>query len=225
MSNWKVTAWLSSPLAGDAPYLDALLEFEMSQRQGKAYRVSRGATAPLSGNVHLPCLRGEFGGVRGIPRCSSPVLSPVGVRHEHFAKRIGVENACLLRDEQRLVVATGNSWTKSYRLPLKVSNVDRVCWFVGGSKRRNLLSLLKSVHSIGKKRSQGYGRIERWTADEVEHDWSWFAPCETGGALLMRPLPDRPGLPDDLVGFKRWFGGVLPPYWHPGRAMESVVPI
>jgi len=224
MSNWKVTAVLSSPLAGDAPYLDSLLEFEMAQRQGKANTIVRGSPAPPVGEIHLPLLRGGFGGVNGIPRCSAPIVSPENVRHEHFAKRIAVEHAGLLSDNQRLVVATGNSWTKSYRLPLKVSNVDRVCWFIAGSKRRSLKSLLKSVQSIGKKRSQGYGRIASWEFAEVEHDWSWFAPCELG-TLLMRVLPWCDDLPKNLIGFKRWFGAYAAPYWHPDRMRDIVVPV
>lgn len=223
MVNWKVTAVLSSPLAGDAPYLDALLEFEMAQRHGKAHKVLRSQPAPPVGSVHIPCLRGDSGGVRGIPRCSAPILAPENVRHEHYAKRISVENASLLREDQRLVVATGNSWTKSYRLPIKTANVDRVCWFVGGSKRRSLKSLLKTVHSIGKKRSQGFGRVSSWEFEEVEPDWSWFAPCDEG-TLLMRTLPWSEDLPFDLVGAKRWFGACVGPYWHPDRMMDVVVP-
>lgn len=229
MSNWKVTAVLSSPLAGDAPYLDGLLEFEMAQRQGKAQTIQRGQPAPPVGEIHIPCLRGVFAGVSGIPRCSAPILAPENVRHEHYAKRLRVENSGLLREGQRLVVATGNTWTKSYRLPLKISNVAKVSWFIGGSKWRPLKSLLDSVHSIGKKRSHGYGRIAEWQFEEIEHDWSWFAPCEHG-TLLMRVLPWREDvLPwcDDrpkLIGWKRWFGGVCPPYWHPDRYMEVAVP-
>jgi hypothetical protein len=222
MSNWKVTAVLSSPLAGDAPYLDSLLEREIVLRHGIAQRITSNAPAPPIGSVHLPCLRGEFGGVNGIPRCSAPILVPQSVRHEHYTKRIAVENAALLRDDQRLVVATGNSWTKSYRLPNKVSNVDRVCWFIGGSKRQSLKTLLDSVRSIGKKVSQGYGRIYEWQFEEVEHDWSWFAPSEQG-TLLMRVLPWCPEI-HNLIGWKRWCGGVAPPYWHPDRIMEIAVP-
>lgn len=222
MANWKVTAVLSSPLAGDAPYLDGLLEYEMAQRHGKAHTIQRGRPAPPVGEIHLPCLRGEFGGVNGIPRCSAPILSPVSTRHEHFAKRIAVEHSGMLREDQRLVVATGNSWTKSYRLPLLTRNVDRIVWFIGGSKRRSLKSLLKSVDSIGKKRSQGYGRVARWEFEEIEHDWSWFAPSDQG-TLLMRVLPWCDEI-HKLAGWKRWCGGFAPPYWHPDRIMEVAIP-
>lgn len=222
MANWRVTAILSSPLAGDPPYLDAILEHEMAQRHGKAQMLRRSDPVPPVGSVHLPCLRGEFGGVRGIPRCSAPTLPPVKSRHEYYAKRIGVEYAELLSPESRRIVAMGNSWTKSYRLPNNVRTVDRVAWFVGGSKRRSLKSLLKTVDSIGKDRSHGYGRVSEWLIEEVEHDWSWFADVEQG-RLLMRVLPWADEL-EQCIGWKRWFGGFAPPYWHPGRIMEVAVP-
>jgi hypothetical protein len=223
MTNWKVTAVLSSPIAGDVPYIDSLLEFEMAQRQGKAYTIQRCDPCPPIGEIHIPCLRGGLGGVNGIPRCSAPIFTVRSPRHEFFAKRIGVEYAGLLSEDQRLVVATGNSWTKSYRLPMLTRNVDRVVWFVTGAKRKHLKSLLDSVQSLGKKRSQGFGRVASWEFEEVEQDWSWFAKVDEG-AVLMRRLPFCDSLPSDLIGYKRWFGGVVAPLWHPDRQMELVVP-
>lgn len=223
MSNWKVTAILSSPIAGDVPYIDGLLEFEMAQRQGKAYQVQRCDPCPPIGAIHIPCLRGDMGPVKGIPRCSAPIYTVLAERHEHFAKRIAVEHASLLSESQRLVVATGNSWTKSYRLPILARNIEKVVWFVGGSKRSLLRSLLKSVGSLGKKRSQGFGRVSDWQFEEIEHDWSWFAKVPEG-TVLMRRLPYCDDLPSDLIGYKRTFGGVAAPLWHPDRQMELVVP-
>ena len=222
MSNWKVTAVLAGPLAGDAPYLDALLEYQMAQRHGVARVINRSDECPPIGSVHIPCLRGGFGGVNGIPRCSAPIYRRAEDRHDHFAKRIAVEFSDCVAPESRVVVPVGNSWTKSYRLPLRVASVDRVVWFVGGSKRKSLKSLLDGVRAIGKKCSQGYGRIAGWEFEEVEHDWSWFADTEHG-RLLMRILPWCSDL-ESVIGCRRWFGGVAAPYWHPGRMMEVGLP-
>lgn len=219
----RVTAWLSSPLAGDPPMLDALLEDLMARHHGQLLRIDRGQPAPQPGSIHLPMLRGSIGGVDMIPRCSSPIVPAIKQRHEHYAKRIGVENADMLREDSRLVVAVGNSWTKSYRLPLAVRDVDRVVWFVGGSKRETLYSLLRRVPAIGKKRSQGYGRVARWQVEWTPHDYSWFAPG-AGGRVLMRPLPACDDLPSDLVGYRPDFGACIGPYWHPERFREVVVP-
>jgi hypothetical protein len=222
MPNYKVTCHLSSPLAGDAPYLDAMMEFILSQHHGKAKRIQRWEKLDPVGTIHLPLLRGKFGGVDLIPRCSAPILETHQSTKEHFAKRISVENARLLRENERKVVAVGNTWTKSYRLPLEVHPVHRVAWFVGGSKRRNLKTILDDIDSIGKKRSHGYGRVARWAIDEVEHDWSWFADTPHG-KLLMRVLPWCESL-RQCIGWKRAFAGWAPPYWHPERYIEVAVP-
>jgi hypothetical protein len=221
--NIRVTAWLSSPLAGDPPMLDALLEDQMARHHGQLLRIDRGAPPPQPGSIHLPMLRGAIGPLDLIPRCSSPVIPSDKARHEHYAKRIAVEEADMLRDDSRLVVATTNSWTKAYRLPLDVRQIDRVVWFVGGTKRKTLHSLLRRITAIGRKRSQGFGRIAKWTYDYTEGDYSWFAP-HAGQLILMRPLPYCPELPANLAGYRRDFAACLSPYWHPHRFTEVVLP-
>lgn len=221
--NWKVTAVLASPLAGEPPQLDAILEYEMAQRHGKAMTIDRGRPCPPIGSIHLPLLRGRIGPVDGLPRCSSPILPACQMEHEFFAKRLSVENASMLREDQRTVVSVGSNWTKSYRLPLLIRRIDRVCWFVGGSRRRSLRSLLKTVKALGHKRSQGFGRVAEWIVEPEEHDLSWFAPSPEG-PILMRIMPLCDDLPANLQGFRRSFGGVVAPYWHPDRQMEIAVP-
>jgi hypothetical protein len=232
MTHLKVTAHLQAPIAGEPPMLDAIVEYEMARIGGKLHSIDRSDLCPPAGEIHIPILRGCIGGVDQIPRCSSPIMVCENVRHEHYAKRIAVEYANLLRDNQRLVVSVGNTWTKSYRLPLMTTTTPRVVWFIGGndsnrgdkpSPRKTLLSILQQVNSIGKKRSVGYGVVTRWEVEKIDGDYSWFAPG-AGGTVLMRPLPSCDALPKDLVGHRQDFGACLPPYWHPDRYMEIVKP-
>lgn len=219
MRGIKVTAHLSSPIAGDVPMLDAILQFEMAQREGKANKIRRDQPCTAFEDVHIPILLGSIGGL-AVPHCSSPIFATETETVEHFAKRLSVENADLLTEKKRLVVATGNSTFKSYRLPLRLRVVDRVVWFAV-AKRKPVLSLLRSVHSIGKKRSVGYGKVARWEAEYLDDPPTWFAECEEG-RVLMRPIP----LCDESksLGSRRDFGAVQPPYWHPDRYCERVLP-
>jgi hypothetical protein len=82
--------------------------------------------------------------------------------------------------------------------------------------------LLAGVISIGKKISQGHGRVKRWIIEPCDLDLSWF--CGSQLMQLMRPLPWGDWLPADLAGYRRSFGSCVPPYWHPARFMEIVVP-
>ena len=219
--NIKVTAYLSSPLVGDVPFLDGVLEYEMAQRTGLAQKVQRHEPAPPYGEVHIPMLRRMIGGLL-VPCCSAPIFAPDHEFVSHYAKRLAVEHSDLLREDRRLVVATANMVYKSYRLPMHTRACSRVVWFAK-AHRRPTLKLLKSVHSLGKKRSQGFGRVSRWEAEDWPHDWSWYAPSEKG-PVLMRPLPLCDELPKDLQGARRDFGAVQPPMWHPDRYTERVVP-
>ncbi len=232
-----LTAWLDVPLAGDPPQLDALLEWSLSsfqddfQAQQRAglphFQIDRSRPAPPPGTIPIPVLRRQVGRWP-IALCSSPILplSPGGETVDYINKRLGVEHASLLSVAERKVVNTTNCWTKSYRLPLRIRAVPCVRWFCVGNER-NLRKALRYVHAIGKKVADGYGRVREWTTETARGDCSWFAPHESG-TILMRPLPlqveARPWLPDNLMGCRQHFGACVPPYWHPDRFTEIVIP-
>lgn len=140
---------------------------------------------------------------------------------EHYTKRITAEHAGLLAASERRIMATTNSWTKSYRLPLRVRAVPCVRWFATGNER-SIKKALRDCRSIGKKVSDGYGRVKEWTTEPAD-DYSWVAPSPDG-MVLMRTLPVDPWLPDGLLGYRKSFGAPSPPYWHPERFTEILIP-
>ncbi|MGE4195968.1 MAG: hypothetical protein AB7G11_02435 [Phycisphaerales bacterium] len=229
-----VTARLASPLAGDPPHLDGLLESVLSLHHAKGdpgYKIDRNRPAPPQAAIPIPIARRtvEQGGPDGEVRewvvgcCSSPILGTVlSESVEYVAKRIAVEHSGWLAPDSRLVVSTTNSWTKSYRLPLRVRVVDRVAWFTVGD-RQSVRRTLKKVRWIGKKVSIGYGRVVEWTVERTDADYSWFAPSDHG-PVLMRPLPVTDAWPPGLLGVRRDFGACCPPYWHPERYTEILIP-
>jgi hypothetical protein len=220
-----ITARLASPLAGDAPRLDGLVEYAMSLFHPKAipgYKITRASEPPEMGLIPISMARESIGGWP-VARCSDPILDlPDAETVEHIGKKIGIEHAELLRPDARLVVSTTNSWTKSYRIPLRIRACSRVRWFAFGN-RVGLKRSLRHITSIGKKVSVGYGRVAEWTLDRVDEDYSWFAPAPAG-PVLMATLPHGPWLPGGLIGAKRDFRSCVPPYWHPARYTEAVVP-
>ncbi len=217
----KVTCYLASPIAGDLPMLDALIEYQMAVFEGKLYRIRKDGPVHRFGEIHIPMLLRRIGGLE-VPACSAPIIGPAPEHVEYFGKRLAVEYADLLAPGERKVIAITNSVYKSYHLPLIVRPVDRIVWFCV-AKRRPILLALRGIKSLGKKRSQGYGVVARWEAEYVDEDYSWYAPSEAG-RVLMRPLPDCDELPADLIGYRPDFGAVQPPYWHPDRYVERVVP-
>jgi hypothetical protein len=228
--NLLVTARLVSGLGGhEPPKLDALLEYALSPYHPGAvprHMVDRALPAPPMGAIPIPLLRRRLG-LWVVGCCSDPIVGvPAADYHEHVNKRLATEEASLLAPESRLVVSTTNSWTKSYRIPIRRRCVAAVCWFAIGS-RREMLRAVRHVKALGKKVSIGNGRIAEWTVERIDHDYSWFAPSpdDPTRLVLMRTLPIGPWLPmDSMIGWRRDFGGVCPPYWHPERGCEVVRP-
>lgn len=224
-----IKAHLASPLAGEPPHLDSLLEWALSLYHGRraggrpGYKVDRALPAPPQAEIPIPIGRrsvtGEDGQVWEVARCSAPILATAHAdEHEYTNKRIAVELAGLLDPAARTVVATTNSWTKSHRLPMRVRRIEVVAWFAVGN-RKAVRRSLKKVQAIGKKPSVGYGRVREWTVERIDQDHSWFAPSEVG-PVLMRPLPVGAALPEGLIGCRRDFGSAVPPYFHPDRYTE-----
>ncbi len=218
----RVTAYLSSPLCGDAPMLDAILFHEMAGLEGKCKGpVRRDGPALSLDDVHIPVLIESIGRI-AIPHCSGPILAEAPQSVERFAKRFAVEHAELMAEGKRNVIATGNGPLKSYRLPLQLRHVSSVTWFAV-STQRQVKSLVRRIRAIGHKRSQGFGRVDRWKVETIPFAPTWWAETERG-KVLMRPLPLCDELPQDLIGSRPDFGSVSPPYWHPDRYCERVVP-
>lgn len=220
-----VTARLETAIAEDAPRLDSLLEMVLSLHHAKGrpgHKIDRARPAPPQAEIPIPLMRRDLGPWK-VASCSDPIYGDCSTEYvEHIAKRIAVEESPLLAPDRRVVVSTTNSWTKSYRLPLRMRRIDTVHWFAF-AERRSLLKVLRRVDYLGKKRSVGNGRVSAWEAKAIETDFSWFAPSPSG-PVLMATLPLGPWLPNGLIGARRGFGGVCPPYWHPDRYAEIVVP-
>lgn len=224
IGNWKATAWLSSPLAGDPPALDALLEWELSHRLGVKHRQKLTRDVKLSDIKRVPIpLSMVTIADRELYRCSDPIIpKPFAEWSDHSAKRFDTDLAAhvLAPDQQKNIIVTSGPYKMRF-VPVRVRLVDRVVWFFRGD-RYEVRRLLKSVYALGKHRATGYGLVERWDFEEVEEDYSIVAECE-GRKVLMKTIPSGPHLAA-ITGYKPSFGGAFPPYWHPETSMEIAVP-
>ena len=155
-------------------------------------------------------------------RASGPIYWSQAELAEKINKQTAGVEAGLLDPGHRRIFTTNAGWTKSYRLPLRVRLIFEVAWFAVGH-REGCQAALNLCPAIGKKIAVGYGRVNRWEIDEVEEDWSWFAPTEQG-PILMATLPRGDWIPAGLIGSRIDFGACCPPYWHPERYTEVVTP-
>lgn len=230
-----VTAELASPLCGDAPMLDALLEAAMvwrmpsimasknGHRHQTSLRPQRGQSIGEVGRMPIPMMRQMIGGWN-VACCSSPILSEAnGEWVEHINRKFDISNADLLAPKERIKISVADGSWRSYHLPRRVRSIHRVRWFALG-KGKDMRKLLKTIPAIGGETNVGYGRVSQWTVEHIEDDLTWFADAPDGGKVLMRPLPNCDELPQGLVGWRKGFGACVSPYWHSSRFCEVVQP-
>ena len=224
IGNWKVTAWLSSPLAGEPPYLDAILEGEMSFRLGVKHGQKLTRDTPLSeiSRVPVPLAKRTIAG-HDVYACSDPIIpDPISEWVDRSSKRIDSDYiALLLAPKERKSLGVSSGPYKMRYAPIRVRLIDRICWFFRGDKYE-IRRILKSVLTIGQYRKIGYGIVRLWEYEETEKDFSIFAESEDGN-ILMKTIPSGGELVG-VSGYRRSFGGAFPPYWHPETYMEIAVP-
>lgn len=236
----KVTATLAQPIAlsqdGIPPHLDALCEFIMAKKAKTIAESSNGARHPLSretqirgqpvdrqGSLPIPIKRKWIDGIP-IPRVSQGIIEEAAEQPVHYHSAFPLERANLLKEKQRTTLATTGGPLKSHRLPLRTCNTSCVVWFAelrkktGRAPMSELRKILRQVHAIGKKTSQGFGQVAEWIIEPTDHDASWI--CE---GVLMRPLPLS--LVDESVrGKRRCFGALAAPYWQADFYRDRWVP-
>lgn len=222
MSALRVVARMSSPIAGDPPQLDGLLEDLVSRHMGgDRERPHRHRAAPAQGAVPIPIVRASVDGW-SVARCSSPIMRCVSDRMEHLGKRFPTEDAALLEPSARGVLYRGMGAYRSQRLPIRTRTADSVAWLAFGD-RREVLRLVRRVSSIGRKRAHGYGRVAEWSVESIDDDRSWVSDSPHG-RMLMRPMPIGFARREGLVGWRPDFCAVAAPYWHSDRYAEAAVP-
>lgn len=141
-------------------------------------------------------------------------------QHEaiHYHKALPVQEVLHRTKVKRARIDAGID--KSYRISLPLSHAegDTLTWWCVG-EQDGIEELVQYCHHLGKKRSQGMGKVLDWSV----------APCESWGdgfpILLagkpMRNLPiDYPGMGEHEVRLTR----LMPPYWvtAPNRVLCAV---
>lgn len=223
LRNWKITCYLSSPLCGDAPRIDAIMEYEMAMKMGMKHARKLTRAVPLSEieRPPIPVARRTIAGF-DMYCASDPILDVVHADYtERQSKRFDSDICAeLLNEKNRKKMNTSSGPYKSRYVPLRVRNVERIAWFVRGDKGR-MDQLLRRIHAIGSERSYGYGAVSKWDYEEVDFDASIFAD-DNGTRIVMRVMPAQSA--EGASGYKRSYGGAFPPYWHPDNFMEVAIP-
>lgn len=205
----RVRAYLRAPIVCDeAMPLDGVLLYQAMRRAyGPADASLPGALldTPL---VPLPLAVAGEGTPNWYYHCSWAQWPPdVAYGKTYWEKRVSTMRAAEIAELPRsgkVEVAKGRY--RLYHMPLFYKSALYLEWYVNGDKDA-IADLLTDVWGIGKKQSQGFGRVMRWEIEPQAEDWS-----VTRDGKLMRAVP--------ISG--KWFDpararhiGYRPPYWLP----------
>jgi len=225
----RITATLAGPIAmlpHDGLPLDSVLEFA-AFRQGWQEVLQH---YDANGERYLPRMENEPANfilpVKRIGHKVDPdwywsaswVEFPEGyeVDRVHWNRRFDGADAQLgkhltfMGRSEKINVTSGRY--KAYHMPMCLIVAPIAQWFCLGTYD-GIAQLLQSVTHLGKKRSQGYGEVLRWTVEACREDYS----CWRDGQP-MRAVPDQPG------NFTRQYHGIRPPYWHHLRRRFCITP-
>lgn len=224
----KVTCVLTGPLGGmEPPKLDALCELLQARRVRTVHQSEHGhrhfyevvgggqeISPAAQGKLPIPIKRITSPCGLHVACVSNPIVAePLCDDVAHYTSALDTSQALRLELKERTKVMQSGGRFKSFRLPLRLQVLDRIVWFaVLRDQASDLRKLLKQCTHIGKKTSQGYGRVKEWIVETVDHDWSWFAESPDG-PVLMRSLPASIALPEGCIGYRQSFGGCVGPYW------------
>lgn len=219
INNLKVACSLGSPLAGEPPQLDSILEWELAQRLGLAHKITRDSILEET-KIPVPLCKYYMSENRFVWCVSSPIYAANLEYQEHYTKRFPSEKAFMLSENNQKSILTSSGSFKMRMTPIQVKKIDSVVWFAKGD-RREILKLLKKVLYLGKNRNMGYGKIIDWNVELIDNDYSVFAG---ENKILMRTIPKEDAEKQEATGYKLSYGGYKPPYWHPDNYTEVAIP-
>lgn len=114
-------------------------------------------------------------------------------------------------------VATEKGKYKAYHMPIFYRSALWIEWFCVGDETA-IRELLLTVTHIGKKSSQGWGRVSQWEIEAVGCDWS----INREGRLMRGiPLTEARAL---AVEFRPMHSGIRPSYWDRTNQMMLGMP-
>lgn len=140
--------------------------------------------------------------------CSFGQYDLIGEDIQYWHKRARTEYGDKIDFQGRRGKITNKSGKhKAYRMPIQVWLTARIAWYLVGDKKL-VEGLLAQITHIGKKVSQGFGKVMKWDVKEIIEDWS-----EQKESKWVRAVPGST--------LKDWRSNMIykhyayrPPYWY-----------
>lgn len=151
-------------------------------------------------------------------RCSWAQWGPYVDGQDAWAKRFDMTCADLIDFRgKRGRVDTSAATYKAYHMPVFYRSALWVEWYCFGSAEK-LIPLIHMITHLGKKSSQGWGRVSRWEVEPTNYDWSVWRDEKLMRGIPRYHWPRESGEP--AIGLY----GIRPPYWDRRNQLELVIP-
>lgn len=125
---------------------------------------------------------------------------------DHWNKKFDSKYIEYLAENKKVIINRGQF--RAYHMPVFYRHALSLTWYCVGDKKQIELYLPFITH-VGKKYSQGWGRVLRWEIEQINYDWS-----EEKNGELMRSIPSEMGI----------LYGIRPSYWLRENQVECKLP-
>lgn len=183
--NVRIRGWLrTGAILEDFFTIDAAIFYHaMREKYGRQDVCISGERVNVDYDADLPFRRVNPDSDRWFYACSSIQWDPVQWQ-DNWSKRVETGYIDKFTDFNGKV-NVGSGRYRSYYMPIFPRHDGFAEWFAVTDDIDELRRLLQFVTNIGKKPSQGWGRVWKWDVDEIDEDWSMWKD-----GALMRPIPD-----------------------------------
>lgn len=208
MRSLRIRGWLRTAVVADkALPLDGILLYQATRRAlGPQDRTLPGMTdRPVDeAKVRVPLACENTGTDKWFYKCSFaqwPGHARFG--KAFWEKRVATDHIDIVDMGRSKNITIGSGRYRLYHMPVFYIAALYVDWYAVGELDA-VDGLLSDVWAIGKKTSQGWGRVWRWQVEEWAEDWS----VQQGGEW-MRAVPIMGSF--DVGNIQLY--GFRPPYW------------
>jgi CRISPR type IV-associated protein Csf3 len=235
----RVRAHLAAGIAQAAPWgiaLDGLLASELWARTKTTHRAAGhpytraldSSTAPPDLELPLARCRPTTGPWHWAATCAHPDQHPSRLDVRTWTGRVDARALEQMTTALPLTVSNRQGRYRARRMPLLVTPCSSVTWHAVGDVDQ-VRDLLADLVSIGKKRSTGEGHVLAWDIQPAPDLNALAAGHLHPDGTLGRPVPQacrhQLGKVHGTVvdgGLGR--AGIRPPYMHPARQVDLVLP-
>lgn len=217
----KVTAHLRVGVVADQWLpLDGILLYQACRDAFGPQLATLPGGSPEKQGIEMPLLIVHPGEPDRYYACSWAQPQPwwLAEGRDHWNKRFDSQFAGLIdfRGRRGKVIIEQGRY-KAYHMPIFYRIARQIEWYCMGDPS-GLRFLLSTVTHIGKKGSQGWGRVIRWEIEPWTEDWSVWR-----GKKLTRGVPAR-----DVADKDRPFNvavyGIRPSYYRKENQMALMIP-